>query len=68
MKRTSTVSVWLEGDWYIAQCLDVNVASQGESKPEALDNLREALERHYEEPVPTRDAEVETIKVDVGAT
>lgn len=42
-----------EGDWYVAQCLEVDVASQGESIQDALDNLQEALELYFEdEPVP----------------
>ncbi|HEX6797985.1 MAG TPA: hypothetical protein VF116_09770 [Ktedonobacterales bacterium] len=67
MKREFTASTWREGDWYIAQCLDVDVASQGESEAEALDNLREALELYYEEPVVTITPEIRTIEVDTGA-
>lgn len=67
MKREFTASVWREGDWYIAQCLDVDVASQGESESEALDNLREALELYFEEPVATITPEIRTIEVDTGA-
>jgi len=36
--------VWSEGKWFVAQCLEVDVASQGRTKEEALANLREALE------------------------
>lgn len=50
MKQQFTASIWCEGDWFVAQCLEVDVASQGESEDEALDNLREALELHFEEP------------------
>jgi len=38
-----------EGEWFVAQCLEVDVASQGASPEEALANLREALEL-YDEP------------------
>jgi len=42
-----------EGDWCVARCLQVEVASQGESVEQALDNLREALELYFEnEPLP----------------
>jgi predicted RNase H-like HicB family nuclease len=51
MKRTLTATVLREGDWYVAQCLEVDVASQGESVDEALANLREALEVHFTLPV-----------------
>ena len=30
--------------WYVAKCLDNNIASQGKTKEEALDNLKEELE------------------------
>ncbi len=53
MKQTFTAAIWQEGDWFVAQCLEVDVASQGESPEAALDNLREALELHFEEPVAT---------------
>jgi predicted RNase H-like HicB family nuclease len=42
-----------EGDWYVAQCLEVDVASQGETIEGALAALQEALELYFEdEPVP----------------
>lgn len=66
MKRTFSASVWREGDWCIAQCLEVDVASQGESE-EALENLREAMELHFEPPVPTDASRMRTIEVEVGA-
>ncbi len=53
MKRTFTASVWAEGDWYVAQALEVDVASQGASVEDALANLREALELYFEPPTAT---------------
>ena len=44
-----SASVVKEGDWYVAQCLEVAVASQGKTEDEALENLREALELHFEQ-------------------
>jgi len=44
MTRNFTASVWVEGEWYVAQCLEVDVASQGKTEQEALLNLEEALE------------------------
>jgi predicted RNase H-like HicB family nuclease len=41
--RTLTAAVHQEEDWYIAQCLEVDVASQGQSIQEALTNLAEAV-------------------------
>ncbi len=40
----------------MAQCLEVDIASQGETEQEALDNLWEALELHFEPPQATRPA------------
>ncbi len=53
MKQTFTVRVFQEGNWFVAQCLEVDVASQGETKNEALSNLQEALELHFEPPSAT---------------
>ena len=44
-----TVAITREGQWYVARCLEVEVASQGESLDRALDNLREALELYFED-------------------
>jgi predicted RNase H-like HicB family nuclease len=68
MKRSFSASVWREGDWYVSQCLEVDVASQGESEEEALANLKEALELHFEPPQATRPPRVRTIEVEVGAS
>ena len=67
MKRTFTASIWREGDWFVAQCLEVDVASQGATKQEALDNLREALELHFSPPYAQGVPEVASVEVDVSA-
>ena len=41
--------VWKEGVFYVAQCLNVDVSSFGNSKEEALQNLNEALELYFED-------------------
>ena len=38
------VIVQKEEKWYVAKCLDNNVASQGKTIEEALNNLKEVLE------------------------
>jgi predicted RNase H-like HicB family nuclease len=45
-----TASVTSEGRLFVAQCLEVDVASQGATEDEALANLREALELYLEDP------------------
>jgi predicted RNase H-like HicB family nuclease len=67
MEQTFSASVWRGGNLYVAQCLEVDVASQGTSEKEALENLREALELHFEPPRATATPLVKTIKVEVGA-
>lgn len=47
--------VWKEGKYYVSQCLDVDVASQGKTKKEALEMLQEALELYFEDiPMPKK--------------
>ena len=67
MKRPFAATVWREGKWYVSQCLELDVASQGETEEEALANLKEALELHFEPPQATRSPEVRIIELEVGA-
>jgi len=66
-KRTFTASVWRDGKWYVAQCLEVDVASQGSSETAALKNLADALELHFSAPVATRAPKVRPVEVTVRA-
>ena len=65
MKRPFAATVWREVNWYVSQCLEIDIASQGESEQEALANLKEALELHFEPPQATRVPEVRMIEVEV---
>ena len=67
MKRTFTASVWQEGIWFVAQCLEVDIASQGETEAQALANLAEALSLHFEPPVATITPHIKTLEVEVDA-
>ncbi len=67
MKRPFPASVWREGRWYVAQCLEIDIASQGATEQEALDNLREAIELHFEPPQATRPPKLRVIEAEVGA-
>lgn len=53
MTRTFNAVILREDEWFVAQCLDVDIASQGETEKEALDNLNEALLLHFTPPVAT---------------
>ncbi|MEH1974441.1 MAG: type II toxin-antitoxin system HicB family antitoxin [Nostoc sp.] len=66
MKRTFTASVWQEGNWFVAQCLEIDIASQGETETEALANLEEALSLHFEPPVATVLPQIKTLQVEIG--
>lgn len=41
--RALTAAVYQQEEWYVAQCLEADVASQGRSMEEALNNLRAAV-------------------------
>lgn len=51
----------------MAQCLEIDIASQGESEEDALKNLQEALELHLEPPHPTVGPQVRTVEIEIGA-
>ena len=47
MKEIDIV-VWKEQKHYVAQCLNVDVSSFGDTKDEAMQNLKEAVEVFFE--------------------
>ena len=53
MKQRFSPSIWQKGVWFIVQCVQVDVASQGATEDEALENLRDALELHFTPPAAT---------------
>ena len=67
MKKSFQASLWREGDLVGAQCLDVDVASQGGDEDEALANLTEALELYFEAPRADVAPTIRPIEVEVGA-
>ncbi|MBD2534035.1 type II toxin-antitoxin system HicB family antitoxin [Nostoc flagelliforme FACHB-838] len=67
MKRTFAASVWQEGNWFVAQCLEIDIASQGETETEALANLEEALSLHFEPPVATVLPQIKTLQIEIDA-
>jgi|UniRef100_A0A7V4DE50 predicted RNase H-like HicB family nuclease len=46
--RTIDFVLWKEGRYYVAQCLNVDVSSFGETIAEAIANLKEAVELYLE--------------------
>jgi predicted RNase H-like HicB family nuclease len=67
MTQQFTAIVWREEKWFVAQCLQVDVASQGKSETEALDNLREALELHFEPPMATVTPRPHIVEIELRA-
>lgn len=67
MKKSFTASIWKESSIFVAQCLEIDVASQGESEEEALKNLQEAIELHFDPPVATDKPEIKKIQANIGA-
>ena len=67
MRQVFTVSLWQEGNWFVAQCLEVDVASQGETEDAALRNLQEALELYFEPPRPMLKPRIRHVEVELYA-
>lgn len=57
-----TVFIQKEENWYVAKCLENNVASQGKTIEESMDNLSEAISLYYE------DNEIENLSAPVFIT
>ena len=56
------VIIQKEENWYVAKCLDNNIASQGKTIEEAMENLKEALD---EKPVQPKEIFITTLEVAV---
>jgi predicted RNase H-like HicB family nuclease len=46
--RSFAISILQEDDWFIAQCPEVGVTSQGRTIAEAEENIREAIQLYIE--------------------
>lgn len=65
MSLKYNVIIEKEENWYVAKCIDNNIASQGKTIEEALKNLKEAIELYYEdeEPINPKEIFVTTLEV-----
>ena len=52
------VIIQKEENWYVAKCIDNNVASQGKTIEEAMKNLKEALELYLQNEKPEKPKEI----------
>jgi predicted RNase H-like HicB family nuclease len=66
MKKTFRAVAWKEGKWFVAQCLEIDVASQGTTEEEALENLRDALKLHFTPPIATITPNVRTLELELA--
>ena len=48
MKLKVTVMIEKDENWYVSKCIENNIATQGKTIEESLENLKEALELYYE--------------------
>lgn len=55
--------IWKEGKYYVARSLEVEVASQGKNKKEAISNLHEALELYFEDQ-PANTTKIESPRIE----
>ena len=49
MTFKGTIKIEQEEEWYVATCLENNIASQGKTIDEAMENLKEAIALYYED-------------------
>jgi predicted RNase H-like HicB family nuclease len=49
MSFRGTVIIKKEEEWFVATCLENNIASQGKTIDEATENLKEAIALYYED-------------------
>ena len=65
MSLTYNVIIQKDEYWYVAKCLDNNVASQGKTIEESLKNLKEAIELYNEneEPIEPKEILITTLEV-----
>ena len=67
MKTTFTSIIFFGEKYWVSKCVELGVVSQGETREEALHNLREAVECYLEnEPtfVPKNSSVVENFEVE----
>ncbi|MCL1947988.1 MAG: type II toxin-antitoxin system HicB family antitoxin, partial [Chitinivibrionia bacterium] len=50
-----TIKITREEEWFVAVCIENNVASQGKTIDESVENLREAISLYYEDEAQRRE-------------
>ena len=56
-----------EGNWIVAVCPELDVASEGKTEEEAMKNLKEAVELYLEDEdlqsIPRKEIEIRTLEI-----
>ncbi len=56
-----------ERNWIVAVCLELDVASEGKTVEEAMENLKEAVELYIEDEdldsIPKKEIEIRTLEI-----
>jgi len=65
MKKIDLKSVvYKEGDYYISQCLDIDISSFGKTKKEAIEMLKDALKLYFEDhPIPKKPQRIKNASI-----
>ena len=66
MNSKLSAVVYMEGDWYVSLCPELDIASQGRTTDEAIKNLKEAVELYLEDAdveLPRKDPVITTFEV-----
>lgn len=56
-------TVWKEEEFFVSQCLNVDISSFGSTIDEAVNNLREALELYFEDNENPVYTEIENVMI-----
>ena len=63
MQNVMKYCVYKEAPYYVAQCLNVDVSSFGDTATEAIENLKEALELYLEDASPEAYQEIDEVMI-----
>lgn len=63
-KKNLHYVIWKEGKYFVTRSLEVEVASQGKTRNEAIHNLQEALDLYFEDQQDVNTAKIESPRVE----
>ena len=63
MNFKGTIIIKQEEEWFVATCLENNIASQGKTIDESIANLKEAIALYYEDEKEINSAQSDQIYI-----